>query len=334
MIKTGIVINIMNKKAGIMTSNGEFVYVKTSKILPKIGEIHTAKLCKRNSSFYKYAITAASLIFISCVSAYSYYTSVTTIVLSINPSFSIKANRWNKIISSKALDSDGNLVLSNIKLANKSIDDGLQLLVKESKTKNYINNKYVKDKKVITVNIKSNIDNSIDISNFKNIIDSNKLNIKLIVSSDNNKDIDITANNKTINTFDFNPNSTKYDHNNKKSNKRSHPLKKPSLDTNSMEDKSSNSKHGSKNNTKHTTNEEDKLNNDGESENKNPNNTTSSIIEKTDTSNVIENKLQDEENKSSENIETPNDDESENQSYEIREKDSDLHDSDSSEIIK
>jgi len=324
MIKTGIVINIMNKKAGIMTSNGEFVYVKTSKILPKIGEIHTAKLCKRNSSFYKYAITAASLIFISCVSAYSYYTSVTTIVLSINPSFSIKANRWNKIISSKALDSDGNLVLSNIKLANKSIDDGLQLLVKESKTKNYINNKYVKDKKVITVNIKSNIDNSIDISNFKNIIDSNKLNIKLIVSSDNNKDIDITANNKTINTFDFNPNSTKYDHNNKKSNKRSHPLKKPSLDTNSMEDKSSNSKHESKKDTNPTTNEEDKLNNDGESENKNPNNT----------SNVIKNKLQSEENKSYENVETPNDDESENQSYEIREKDSDLHDSDSSEIIK
>jgi len=334
MIKTGIVINIMNKKAGIMTSNGEFVYVKFSKILPKIGEIYTARLCKKNSSFYKYAITAATLIFISCVGAYSYYTSVTTIVLSINPSFSIKANRWNKVISSKALDSDGNLVLSNIKLVNKSIDDGLQLLVKESKTKNYINNEYVKDKKVITVNIKSNIDNSIDISNFKNIIDSNNLNIKLIVSSDNNKNIVITANNKTIHTFDFNPNSPKDNHNNKKLNNRSNPLKKSSLDTNSIEDKSSNSKRESKKDTKPTTNEEDKLNNDSESENKNPKNSTSSIIERTDTSNAIKNKLQEEENKSSENLETPNDVESENQSYEIKEKDSDLHDSDSSESIK
>ena len=29
MIKTGIVISIINKKAGIMTSSGEFVYIKT-----------------------------------------------------------------------------------------------------------------------------------------------------------------------------------------------------------------------------------------------------------------------------------------------------------------
>ena len=31
MIKTGIVISIMNKKAGIMTSSGEFVYIKIVK---------------------------------------------------------------------------------------------------------------------------------------------------------------------------------------------------------------------------------------------------------------------------------------------------------------
>ena len=46
-------------------------------------------------------------IFISSAFAYAYYTPVTTVVLSINPSISIEANRWNKIISSKALNSDG-----------------------------------------------------------------------------------------------------------------------------------------------------------------------------------------------------------------------------------
>jgi len=254
MIKTGIVISIMNRKAGIMTSNGEFVYIKISKVVPKVGEIYTGELCKKKLPFYKYAITAASLMFIllSSASAYSYYTPVTTIVLSINPSVSLEANRWNKIISSKALNSDGSLILNKVKLKNKSIDDGLELLVKEAKTENFINDKYINDKKIINVDIKSKKDRSIDISNFKNVIDNNNLNIKINASSDNNKNIHIMVNNKKINTSNLNPNSNKKEATNKKLNiKKSNPLKKPSVDNNTIDkNKSSNIKEEFKNSTK------------------------------------------------------------------------------------
>lgn len=270
MIKTGIVMCITNKKAGIMTSSGEFVYVKANRALPIIGEIHTGKLCTKSLLTYKYAITAASLMFIllSSTFAYAYYTPATTVVLSINPSVSLKANRWNRIISFKALNSDGVLILSKIKLKNKSIDAGLELLIKEAKTENFINDKYEADKKIVSVDFVSNKDNTIDISNFKNILDSNKLNVKINARSANNKNIAITVNNKRIDTSNLNSNydkeepiNNKVEPTSKNSNTKENPrtnynsLKKPLIDNNSKkinsvttktEDKSSNIKYDSK----------------------------------------------------------------------------------------
>ena len=292
MIKTGIVISIMNRKAGIMTSSGEFVYVKISKILPKVGEIYTGELSRKNLSLYKYAITAASLMFmiLSSATAYSYYTPVTTIVVSINPSVSLEANRWNKIISSKALNSDGSLILNNIKLKNKSIDDGLELLVKEAKTENFINDKYVNDKKVISVDIKSNKNSSIDISNFKNTIESNSLNIKINASSNNSKKIDITANNKKIDTSNLNFSNKKEDSTNEKNvpiNKNSTiestTPKKPSVNSNTKINKNTPSKikEEFKNRANDITGKDTKINKDDKSDKNNNDNITPSNNKKT-----------------------------------------------------
>ena len=234
MIKTGIVISVMNKRAGIMTESGEFVYIKTNKQLPNVGEIYTGELFRKNLSLYKYAITAASLMIIFASSAFAkaYYTPVTTIVLSINPSVSLEANKWNKIISSKALNSDGSILLNNIKLKNKSIDVSLELLVKEAKTEHFINDKYISDKKTISVDIKSSKDNTIDISDFKNIIDSNKLAVVINTSSNNNKSIDITVNNKKINDSNLIPNNKEKESLNEKSDIKINPPKKPSVNGN------------------------------------------------------------------------------------------------------
>ena len=289
MIKTGIVMSLMNKKAGIMTSSGEFIYIKTNKVLPHIGEIYTGEVYKKKLYLFKYAITAATLMFIliSGAFAYAYYTPVTSVVLGTNPSVSLKANRWNKIISFKALNSDGSLMLSNIKLKNKSIDAALELLVNEAKTE-----KYITDKKIINVNITSSRENSIDISNFKKIIDANNLNIKIDISSDNNKNIEVNNNNK-IDTSKLNPNSNKKETTNKEqSDTKKDILKKPSvnINNNKIEDKSSIIKKESKNNDKTTINKE------VESENKSLNNNSSSI-KKSHTANEVENNGIDERNK-------------------------------------
>ncbi|MGV8983334.1 anti-sigma-I factor RsgI family protein [Clostridium sp.] len=286
MNKTGIVISVLNRKAGIMTDRGEFVYIKFRKVLPKVGEIHTGELYKKIAFVYKYIITAASLMFIciSSVVAHAYYTPVTSLVLSINPSISIEANRWNKIISSKALDSDGSLILNNVVLNNKSIDDGLELLVKEAKAKNFINDKYIDDKKIINVHIKSTKDISIDVSNFKDIIDSNKLNIKINVASENNKNIDIIVNNKKwdiVNT----------------------PINKPSVEINTTikEDNPPTIKEGNKESINKDNKIDKHVNKDKDikTENKilNKKNDTPPIIKKSDNSSKTYNKFQLDKNK-------------------------------------
>ncbi|MBK5240067.1 anti-sigma factor domain-containing protein [Clostridium sp.] len=266
MIKTGIVINIMRSKVGVMTSSGEFLYIKTNKVLPKIGEIHTGQICRKPLSLYKYAITAASLmfLFISSTLAYAYYTPVTSIVVSINPSVHLKANRWNKIIGSNSPDSEGATLLSNINLNNKSIDVGLELLVKEAQNEKIINEKYITDKKIISINIKSNNDRTIDISNFKKIMDSNNLNIKLNLSSDNNKKIDIIANNEKVNTNDLIPSSAKNETPNIKSKNKNNSIEKPSIDinTNIIEDKSTKNKEEINKSTMPTTTKQNKTNKD------------------------------------------------------------------------
>lgn len=321
MIKTGIVISIKNKKAGIMTAGGEFLYIRTSKVLPKIGAIHRGELYKKNLFNYKYAVTAASLMFvlISSSFAHAYYSPVTTIVLS-NPSVSLKANKWNKIISFKPLNSDGSLILSNIKLKNKSIDSGLELLVKEAKAENLISSEYINDKKIISVDINGNKDNSIDISNFKNIVDSNNLNIKINTSSNNNKKIDITVNNKKIDTSTLNGNSNKRDTINKNEDGEKNLLKKPSVDTNTnkIEDKSSEIKK----NDKTIKSNDNKINKNDKSENKNPNSSSSSI-KKFVTSNQLKDNSQDEKIKSEQILKSANDtfNNYENNSFKITKED-------------
>ncbi|MBU3188038.1 hypothetical protein K9O30_00335 [Clostridium bowmanii] len=302
MNKTGIVIYVLNKKAGIMTDHGEFVYIKFRKALPKVGEIYTGELWRKTAFIYKYMVTAASLMFICICSVvgHAYYTPVTTLILKINPSISIKANRWNKIISSNALDSDGSLILSNIVLNNKSIDDGLQLLIKEAKAENFINDKYVNDNKIISVHINSNKNVSIDVSNFKNFIDSNKLNIKIDAYSNNNKKIDITVNNKA---WDIVNNA----------------IKKPSvdIDTNIIDDKSSIIKGENKDNINkdNIINKENNINKDIKTDKKNlDKNNTSQSTKKSDNSSKIYNKLQPHKDK---NIQMHNDDTNfKKQSYE------------------
>ena len=295
MIKTGIVLNISNKKVGIMTSGGEFVYIKTNKALPKVGEILTGKSCSKNLSLYKFALTAASImfIFVSIFGTYTYYTPVTTIALGTKTSVCLEANRWNRIISSKALNSDGLLILDSIKLKYKAIDDGLELIVKQAKTENFIN-----DKEIISVDIKSNKNSSIDISNFKNIIDSNNLIIKINASS--NKNIDITVNNKKINIMKLNNDYHKKLVSTKISNTKSSIGQKSSVDisTKILEDKLPNDDEKVMKSTKTIISKNEK------SINSNFNN-RSSTIKNPYTSTRIKKNIQGQENKSIENVKVP-----------------------------
>jgi len=180
MNKTGLVMKIEKNSAAIMTTSGEFFKVAVFSKIPKIGEEYTGKLKKENS-LIKVLITAACLLFmaLSGGGVYDYYTPTSSVVININPSIKLETNRWIKIIKCSALNKDGETILKEISIKNKSLNEGLNLIVEQSKKDNFINEKYIKDSRVISIKLSGKNNKILDLSKFQEYIIKNNLNLEI-----------------------------------------------------------------------------------------------------------------------------------------------------------
>ncbi len=179
--RRGIIVSIEGKVASIITSDGEFlnVYVDKKKQNPNVGEEYEGVLSKDgiiNNRFFKYI--AACLIFfivLSGGSVYAYYTPVSTVVIDTNPIVELKLNRWDRVIEVKALNEDGIKILKKINIKNDSVDKALITILERSEKDKFINQDYIKENKIITLDIKGKKD--VSLSEFKKEIDKGKLNL-------------------------------------------------------------------------------------------------------------------------------------------------------------
>lgn len=232
---TGVIMQLNKQHAFVMTSTGEFLKLKLNKNSPKIGEEYTGEVVK-DTPFYKYALTAATLTFLFLFSstAYAYYTPVASVVVNINPSIKLDLNKWNRIIKSTPLNQDGKKVLSELKVQNKSLNDGLNSIVVQAKKDNFINLEYVESGKTITIDISSSKSiKDFNLSRFEESIKSGNINLKITTSE----------NNKTYDKLDI---STPNDAKPKKSEKDSN--------NNNKQDTNSNEQNKNKNENKHDKN--------------------------------------------------------------------------------
>lgn len=183
---TGIVMEIHKRQASIMTNNGQFLKVKLGKQIPSVGEIYTGEILVK-TPYHKYAAAAASLVFIllSGTVSYAYYTPTASVVVNINPSIELKVNRWDRILKTIPLNDDGKVVLASIDIKNKSLTEGLDLIVDEAKKDNFINEDYIQSGKTITVSVeKSKSNKKPDISRFEEYAKKNNLKVNVIKSKD------------------------------------------------------------------------------------------------------------------------------------------------------
>lgn len=123
-----------------MTPSGEFAEVKILGDSPTIGSTYTGALEQKLPLFKYIAAAACFILFITTGStAYAYYTPVASIVVDINPSLELKVNKWNRIIKAAALNEDGQKMLDSLSIKNKTIDDGLSMILEEAEKENFIN---------------------------------------------------------------------------------------------------------------------------------------------------------------------------------------------------
>lgn len=170
--RTGIVMEIKNNKACVMTSNGEFVNLKIKGNRPEIGEEYTGKSIIAMPCFKNIAVAASLVLFLLTGSAaYAYSIPVASITLS-RPSVKVEVNRWNRIIKTVPLDNEAKEILSCVNINNKSLNDGLNTFVDE-----------IKKKETAKESIKNNTDNK-EAKENKNASDESQ---KIVVYVDNQK---------------------------------------------------------------------------------------------------------------------------------------------------
>ena len=181
MTKTCVFLKIEKRSVLLMTSTGEFVKVKLSSKLPKIGDNYTGAILKEKKHFNQYIAAAVLLfVFLSGGGAYTYFTPVATIEMNINPSIEIKINRFNKIIRYSPLNSDGKTILEHLDIRNKNIDEALILVVDQAKKENFINANYIAQGKTISVKILSkDKSRTINLDKFEECIAQNKINTQI-----------------------------------------------------------------------------------------------------------------------------------------------------------
>jgi hypothetical protein len=182
--KEGIVVSVSGKYANLLTPHGEFIKVSCRGKKPSIGEIFQGYEVSNNIFHFntKGLAAAACIMFILTIGggAKAYYSPVATVLVSINPHIELKVNFLNKIISSKALNDDGSKILSEVKIKNVNINEGLEIIIDQSKKDKFIDDNYIKTK-TISVDIDGK---SIDISKFKSNIQSSNLSIKIQSNGD------------------------------------------------------------------------------------------------------------------------------------------------------
>lgn len=173
MKKKGMVIEIKNKNAIIMTETGEFASVKLGNSIPICGENYEGYEVKDKSILKKVFITAVAAVFIFILSAVDYYNPVKAVELDMNSKIMLGLNRWNRVMTVSAQDKKGKLLLSKISIRNITLDKAVEKLMVEAKQE-----KTIKSFSEIKIKaVKGNVDLSLINSNIQkeSITDSKKL---------------------------------------------------------------------------------------------------------------------------------------------------------------
>lgn len=143
MNSTGIVMKVENKKACILTNDGQFVNVMIKGKVPVPGEVYAGK--KAISIFsLKRTVAAASILFTVLMGslAYTYNAEASSVIFNASPDIKLSVNRWGMIIKAQALNEDGKKVLAAVNIKNKSLNAGLDSIVNEAKKENLITQDY------------------------------------------------------------------------------------------------------------------------------------------------------------------------------------------------
>ncbi|PWM46606.1 MAG: hypothetical protein DBX47_02165 [Clostridiales bacterium] len=92
------------------------------------------------SNVIRLTIAAVCFLFaVVCISGFVlYYSPYSYISIDVNPSIELSVNRFDRVVSVKAYNNDGNMLIKNISLFNKRYTDAIETLFSENKFTSYL----------------------------------------------------------------------------------------------------------------------------------------------------------------------------------------------------
>lgn len=138
-----MVMEIKDKEAVVITKDGTFLNVKNCNYAVG-GEIELPKAkIIRLPSISKIASIAAAIILVSALGmgGILYVTPYSYVDLDINPSLEITSNVFNRILSVKALNKDGNKLIENADLHHRNLKEGIKIVMFRALEEGYLKSK-------------------------------------------------------------------------------------------------------------------------------------------------------------------------------------------------
>lgn len=140
-MKTGIVFKIDGQKSIILKSDGTFISAKKGTDW-KVGDIVSIpqKSKKPTRTFVLRVCAACFAVFLLGGFGLKqiYASPVALISVDVNPSVELIVNRFDQVISSSALNGEGEQILSEAQLKNTKYQDAILKILKAEKTKGYL----------------------------------------------------------------------------------------------------------------------------------------------------------------------------------------------------
>ena len=132
-----VIVEIRGKNAAALCDDGCIIKVKDKDYA--VGQVieHRA-----DNNYLKFAARIACVIAalaMTTTSAWAYYTPYSYVSLDVtNPSLAFSVNRFDRVLRCTALNGDGENIVSNLNLKNKSIEEAVKMTIQEIAAEGYL----------------------------------------------------------------------------------------------------------------------------------------------------------------------------------------------------
>jgi len=133
----GVIVEIRNDYAAVLSDNGSIIKIKNNnyQIGEEIQMKNTTKKSKKK--IYALAVSVACAILIAGTGVYAYTTPYSYVSLDVNPSIEYEVNRFDRVIDVTAVNDDGAEIINNLDLENKKIDEAIEDTITEINEQGY-----------------------------------------------------------------------------------------------------------------------------------------------------------------------------------------------------